>query len=766
VDIGLILAATTQEPGLLTWLAWKTLAWIGVAAGLTFVIFVHELGHFLVAKACGVKCEKFYVGFDFFEFRIPFTNWRIPRSLIKFQWGETEYGIGSLPLGGYVKMLGQDDDPRNAEAEAARIRAAAPGASDARVEAIAAGSASEGVVAGQSVEKLTNEALAAAHPAGERKADERPVPATTTDGKTILLDPRSYPAKTVPARMAIISAGVIMNLIFAVILAAIAYRLGVEEMPAVVGSTSPGGAAWAEGIEPGSKIIQIGKSGKPYELLRWGDIRTTAVLNSGEDVSLLLRKPNGEEVWYEVRPTKQPGSKLPIIGIGVPHKPEVEIFSDALAHLNPKTSPPLCDHDRIVEAAGQTVTSGADLSAIMAQNPTGPLPVRIERLERTKAGKPVEKPSTSPELLDLDLPARPMRELGFALKAGAITAVRAESPAVKAGLQKDDIIVEVNGQPIGDPLSLSQRLTPRPGGNETATFTIERKDRQGQRSQRTITVALEPPLQSPLRVATNPISIESVGVALDVTAEVAEVAEGGPAAAAGLQPGDVVTSLEFVWNDQKQAQKLADVSSPLILKPVEIKPGKKSWADCVSLLQVVYPETKVKLTWTRGGKSITGEMVARDSTTVFDDSRGLQLYIDFEQHTAANWADAFYLGYREAKDQLTQVLTILHRLITAKLSATNLSGPIGIIGVAGSFASQGFVPLLLFLTMLSANLAVLNFLPIPALDGGHMLFLTAEAIRGKPVDERLQVRLTVAGVICLLSLMVFATAMDLQRWFG
>jgi len=113
---------------------------------------------------------------------------------------------------------------------------------------------------------------------------------------------------------------------------------------------------------------------------------------------------------------------------------------------------------------------------------------------------------------------------------------------------------------------------------------------------------------------------------------------------------------------------------------------------------------------------------------------------------------------------LTQVVTILHRLVTAGLSPTNLSGLLGIIGVAGSFASQGLSSLLLFLTMLSANLAVLNFLPIPALDGGHMLFLSAEAVRGKPVDERLQMRLTIVGVICLLSLMVFATLMDIQRF--
>ena len=77
--------------------------------------------------------------------------------------------------------------------------------------------------------------------------------------------------------------------------------------------------------------------------------------------------------------------------------------------------------------------------------------------------------------------------------------------------------------------------------------------------------------------------------------------------------------------------------------------------------------------------------------------------------------------------------------------------------MAGSEASQGISRLLMFLTFLSANLAVLNFLPIPALDGGHMMFLMAEGIRGKPVDERMQVILTLAGVACLLGLMIFVS---------
>ena len=148
-------------------------------AGLGFVIFVHELGHFVVAKLCGVKCEKFYIGFDP-PLKIGFGQYsvRLPSALWKKQWGETEYGIGIIPLGGYVKMLGQDDNPSR---EAEKIR-------EARQES------------------------------GEAESEE-PNDANSTN---YLTDPRSYVSQTVPERMAIISAGVIMNLIFAWIFATVA----------------------------------------------------------------------------------------------------------------------------------------------------------------------------------------------------------------------------------------------------------------------------------------------------------------------------------------------------------------------------------------------------------------------------------------------------------------------------------------------------------------------------------------------------------------
>ena len=155
-----------------------------VAFALGTVIFVHELGHFAVAKWCGVKCEKFYLGFDIYGLK-----------LFKYQYGETEYGIGILPLGGYVKMLGQDDNPSHAAQQ--------------REQSIA--HSNTGTVV-------------------EKKA---------ADGSTLKLDPRSYMAKSVPQRMAIISAGVIMNVIFAFIFAVIAYSMGVPEIVCGISGVVP-----------------------------------------------------------------------------------------------------------------------------------------------------------------------------------------------------------------------------------------------------------------------------------------------------------------------------------------------------------------------------------------------------------------------------------------------------------------------------------------------------------------------------------------------
>src|SRR5215469_6999955 len=82
-----------------------------VILGFNALIIVHEFGHFAVARHCGVRCEKFYIWFDFWGLKF-----------FKFKWGDTEYGMGLFPLGGYLKMLGQEDDPGAIQAEIERAK--------------------------------------------------------------------------------------------------------------------------------------------------------------------------------------------------------------------------------------------------------------------------------------------------------------------------------------------------------------------------------------------------------------------------------------------------------------------------------------------------------------------------------------------------------------------------------------------------------------------------------------------------------------------
>jgi regulator of sigma E protease len=714
-QLTLLAVTASGEPTTLEWLQGWAIRILTIGLGLGFVIFVHELGHFLVAKACGVKCDKFYIGFDIPMPKI--VGWQIPSKLFHFQWGETEYGVGILPLGGYVKMLGQDDDPRNADAESSRMQ-----------------------VVGE-------------------------------DGQ-MKLDPRSFPAKSVPARMAIISAGVIMNLIFAVILAAIAYRLGVPEIPAVIGTTSPGGPAWTKGIEPGSQIIQLGRSGEPYEHLRFDDLRYAVVVNGfNRDLPIQVRTPGGQPVWFELRPSDRlkPLVNQPTLGVGQQLTRKIEVSAKSkLDWRQPATSIPLENGDLIVAVDGQPVEADSQLAEILASRRTGEFTLTVERTEKPADDKAAaEKTPPVTKRLDVLVQPLPMRELGVTMKMGPIVAVRAGSPAEDAGFKVDDVIVKVNGEPAGDPLSLGQRLAPQSVPADPLSITVSRQGKNGKPTEVTLDVSRVMAQQfHNAYLAGGPAAIESIGVAYDVLPVVAELS--GPAVDSGLAPGDVITQAEFVPTSDETRAAEAAVFHPKAkpFDPIEIDAQVETWTRVFTRLQAAHPETSVKLTFVRGKETKTALLKSQLSDTFFDEARGINLYGLSEIRVAENWSSAFSLGFRETRERLKEVLGVLTSLFSGNLSMTNISGPMGIFQAASMFASEGIPKMLIFLTLLSANLAVLNFLPIPALDGGHMLFLTAEWIRGKPVDEQLQVRLTVAGVLCLLSLMVFATAMDIGRFLG
>lgn len=110
-------------------------------------------------------------------------------------------------------------------------------------------------------------------------------------------------------------------------------------------------------------------------------------------------------------------------------------------------------------------------------------------------------------------------------------------------------------------------------------------------------------------------------------------------------------------------------------------------------------------------------------------------------------------------------LKMMGRMLIGKASVKNLSGPISIAEYAGQSADMGLVPFLKFMALVSVSLGVLNLLPVPVLDGGHLLFFALEAIKGSPVSDKIQTFLQQVGIALLMSLMALAMVLDVQRLF-
>ncbi len=672
-----------------TWFEWiiQPSSWwviMQVALGLGFVIFVHELGHFLVAKACGVKCEKFFLGFDVGGMK-----------LASFKWGETEYGIGALPLGGYVKMLGQDDNPAAAAEEAHRARAA---------------------------------------------LESGDLPAEPTSDPHPAWDPRSYPAQSVPERMAIISAGVIMNVIFAVLMASWALGLGVREMTCELSSVRPGGAAWRSGLRTGDQITAIGGRKNPI----FTDLRNGVTLGDAvKGVEFTIHRPADDSTrTVTLRPDTDLG--VPTVGVTSPFSVTLPAdLADGLPGSAGKAVPPLEAGDTIRGVDGTPVKTYAELITALSRQPYKATQLSVER--RAKPGQAAEK-------LMVTLPPQAARTTGLVMTAGPIKAVQDDSPAAAAGLKPGDMITAIDGEPVGDPLALDQRLRGKAGAKVKLAL-----DRAGT----AVDLEVEPRavtwIEDP-RWPSSPVSLSAIGAAIGVDATVAAVEVGSPAAEAGIRSGERVVRVAFVEPGKKE---------PAAEAGLELSATSPSWPYVASVLQQVREGTKLAVEVESAADAAGGstrrtvELTTKDADDQFVVDRGLVFEPVYEIVRASTFFDALSRGSRKAFENLSLVYRFLHKLTSNQISPRLLGGPIEIAKQAGKSAEEGFSHFLLFLTMLSANLAVVNFLPIPVLDGGHMVFLVYEWIRGKPPSEKVVAVLSYLGLALILSLMMFVFGLDL-----
>ncbi len=679
-----------------------TFVWnaLKVALGLGFVIFIHELGHFLLAKWNGVKVEKFSVGFGptLASFRRGVglrigTGSRPPGPSDPPSYGETEYILAALPLGGFVKMLGESTEEQPKD-----------------------------------VEKST--------------------------------DPRAFHNKSVGGRMAIITAGVIMNLILGFVCFSFVHTQPGIDIEAKVGGVLPGSPASLAGLRAGDEMVAV----DGQRDLAFSQVKAKINLSGENQVIHLLVKRAGldGEKAIDIIPVRIPGSPMPTIG-----------FYQA-SSLNLAGNPPFAPlpgqdgdgdkdrksggfqvNDKIVAVgpeggAIEPVADYFDLIRKLDQHRAERVVVEVERTDPKLEGAS----SSAPKRIKLGIPPHKFLDFGFRLTPGPIASVQPDSPASKAGFEKGDRIIAVEDQADFDPMRLPDIVRDHAG--TPMTFKVKRsKGGDGPDATIAVTPDSTPPWTD-LSIPSNrvdPLNIPGLGLSILVEPKIVAVAPGSPAARSGLKVGD---SLRSIVITPEKTDRLS--GKALTFASDENK--AVAWPTAFAFLQE-NPVKAVRFLVNDSDQPI--EARAEVVADRFHPLRGLNFQAATRPIPPASFSEAVRLGASETWENVTGIYKIFRNLAQKRVGGDAFGGMIPIAQVAYNSASAGFTPFMQFLGFLSVNLAVLNFLPIPPLDGGQFLFLTAEKVRGKPLPDAYLAAGTIAGIAFVLILIVVINVKDVVQ---
>lgn len=217
---------------------------------------------------------------------------------------------------------------------------------------------------------------------------------------------------------------------------------------------------------------------------------------------------------------------------------------------------------------------------------------------------------------------------------------------------------------------------------------------------------------------------------------ITEVVENDPAAQAGMLAGDRVTAI----NGQ----------------------AVEKWQDLAAIVQD-HPNEDIAVTVERNGQSVNLNMTVKEIQQ--DGEKYGQIGVRYESPREFNPLKAVVYGAQETYNMTVKIFELLGMLITGKFTIDALSGPVGIYKATEQVAQYGIINLMNWAAMLSINLGIMNLLPLPALDGGRLLFFGFEALRGKPIDRQKEGIVHFVGIVLLMILMVVVTWNDIQRFF-
>jgi len=321
-----------------------------------------------------------------------------------------------------------------------------------------------------------------------------------------------------------------------------------------------------------------------------------------------------------------------------------------------------------------------------------------------------------------------------------IGAVQPNSIAAKAGLEVGQEIIAVDDETTPTEQAVARHLIGRLGESGEILFNVRYPDSN-------LTYEIAVPLNNWMQDAKDPEPFAGLGIDIGpVKPIVGDVIPNTPAARAGFKLDDKILRVNQLpvhdWRDFQNAVR------PRINEVVMVEVERKSTTGADELLSLsVTPESFTEKGVSYGRVGMAPKPLPEESLRHYEYSVG----------------GALIAGVKRTWDTSGFVLLSVKKLILGEISTKNLSGPISIAKVAGSSAQIGLKSFVGFVALLSVFLGVFNLLPIPVLDGGHLLYLSVEVIKGKPVSEKVQILAYQLGLLLVIGLSMLAMYNDIMR---
>ena len=302
------------------------------------------------------------------------------------------------------------------------------------------------------------------------------------------------------------------------------------------------------------------------------------------------------------------------------------------------------------------------------------------------------------------------------------------SSSISGDINKNDILVSINGEKISNPTEYRLALLASAGltGEINAGFLNAKSSETYYRS-----ISVEDFLSNSEQQQ-EPEKFFPIEITSYISPEIGSLSRQGPASLAGIIAGDKILEI-----DGKRVNHFAEVSDIL----------SSSSRSNINLVIQRNGEIKsffINTEISENGNPILGISAAYKRSII----------------------EAFTKSVRDTYNLSVKTLLFIGKMITGNMGAENLSGPVGIAKMSGEAFSAGFLPFLYLMAILSISLGVLNLLPIPVLDGGQLTMLAIEAIRGEPLPARVENFAYTLGALMVGFLLVFAVTNDIFRWVG